>query len=105
MAPRNGAFASGVSTPSRAQGYFACISIAALYSAAKSTPVSMVGSICRNAVYVMASRCRPENLPGSAFRDSHLRVGDSAQRRMELDVCTVSVGWWYGKPSAFPGSM
>ena len=47
--------------------YGFCICRAAWYSALKSAPVSMVGSICRKAVYMMASRCRPENLPGKAF--------------------------------------
>ncbi len=32
-----------------------CISSAAWYSALKSAPVSIVGSICRKAVYMMAS--------------------------------------------------
>ena len=44
--------------------YFDCISVAALNSALKSAPVSIEGSIWRNAVYMMARRRRPKNLPG-----------------------------------------
>ena len=59
--------ASGQMDLLRLAAYCFCRSSAAVYSAPKSAPVSIVGSICRNAVYMMASRCRPEKLPGSAF--------------------------------------
>lgn len=53
-------------SPLNPQPFFS--SIAALYSASKSMPKSIPGSIWRNAAYMMDSRCRPENWPGKAFR-------------------------------------
>ena len=69
---------SATLTPSRTY----CISRAAWYSALKSAPVSIVGSICRKAVYMIASRCRPENLPGNAL-SVYLSSGSLMSRRSE----------------------
>ena len=76
-----------------------CSFKAAWYSLPKSAPVSIVESICRKAVNIMASKCRPVNLPGSDL-SLYLSVGSLMSRpERPSSAISIAMAWRLAGPS------